>query len=296
MTPLWQDVRCASIPAADLAVLADLRRESAIRVMIAGDRAWVSWDDGPGFDLTRRIVLGRLLPLPGVEVFVRRGGRWHRPGESLPAFHVPIGDGPAGLALDRLILPEPLAVSRPGGEPPAPVPLHLVRDDSECHRPAVAVRGRLTALASWAERAPSSWIESLSAAWAGPVGGNPEEAEVLILGVGDRPARAKARAPAWDPATRRGPPVGGRMRLPAIEGGLRFWGGEVLIPLGYRAEPELADDALRQAVGAGPDDLLILDHDGAELIPREAFRRLSRASIRLAASGQPDPGGPIQAK
>src|SRR5262245_7031157 len=120
MTPRWQDVRCASIPVEDLPVLADLRREPGIRVTIAQDRAWVCWDDGTGSEATRRILVGRLLPLAGVEIFASRDGRWHRPGESLPAFHVPIGDGSTGHALDRLILPEPLVASRPEGDAAKP--------------------------------------------------------------------------------------------------------------------------------------------------------------------------------
>ena len=124
-----------------------------------------------------------------------------------------------------MILPEPLSVERPGREAPAPVPLRLVRDEDGRPRPATAVRCRLDRLAAWAERAPSSWIESLSGAWSVPAGGGPGEAEVLLLG----------------PAA----------RLPVAEDGLRFWGINVLIPLGYRAEPDLAERALRGAVGAG---------------------------------------------
>jgi hypothetical protein len=284
MAPRWQDVRCASIPVGDLAVLADLRREPAIRVTIIRDRAWVTWDDGPGSEVTRRILLGRLLPLAGAEIFASREGRWHRPGESLPAFHVPIGDGSAGSALDRLILPEPLVLSRPEGGPPRPAALRLVRDEGDRPRPATAVRCRLAHLARWAERAPSSWIESLSAAWSEVPGGDPGGAEVLVLGAADPAARPQPRLPVWDSTGRPGLPARGRVDLPALAEGLRFWGCDVLIPLGYRAEPDLADRALRQAVGAGPDELVLLDQDGPELIPRQAFRPLSRAGIRLAGA------------
>ncbi len=309
MTPRWQDVRCASIPVEALAVLADLRGEPAIRVTIVKDRAWVCWGDGPGSELTQRILVGRLLPLAGVEIFARRDGRWHRPGESLPAFHVPIGDGSAGSALDRLILPEPLIASRPEGDAPTPVPLRVVRDENDRPRPAAAVRCRLADLALWAEKAPSSWIESLSAAWFDVPGGDPDGAEVLVLGAAALSARTETRppgfvgrgspdradqpdrkSPRWDSARTESRPRGS-VRLPAPEDGLRFWGCDVLIPLGYRADPDLPNRALRQAIGAGPDDLVILDHEGSERIPRKAFRRLCRASIRLARSaGPPAPG------
>jgi MoxR-vWA-beta-propeller ternary system domain bpX2 len=282
MTPRWQDVRCASIPVEDLWVLADLRGEPAVRVTIAGERAWVCWDDGPKSEVTRKILLGRLLPLAGVEIFAPRDGRWYRPGEALPAFDVPIGEGTGESALDRLILPEPLVASRPEGEPPEPVRLRVVRDQTDRSRPATAVRCRLADLAHWAEHAPSSWIESLSAAWSEPPGGDQDGAEVLILAAADLASRAPLRPPIRDSLAGMEPRPPGRVHLPALEEGTRFWGSDVLIPLGHRPEPDLADRALRQAVGAGPDDLVVLDDDGVELIPRPAFRPLSRAGIRLA--------------
>jgi hypothetical protein len=287
MTPRWQDVRCASIPVEALSVLADLRCEPGIRVTISGDRAWICWDDGPESDVTRRILLGHILPMADAEVFARRDGRWHRPGESLPAFHVPIGDGSTGSALDRLILPERIVVSRPEGDPPSPVSLRLVRDESDRPRPATAVRCRLDDLARWAEQVPSSWIESLSAAWCEASGGGPAGAEVVVLGAAAEPAaRTGPRPPAWDSMAGIEPRPRGNVRLPAIQEGRRYWGSDILIPMGCRAEPELADRALRQAVGAGPDELVVLDDEGPELIPHQAFRPLSRAGLRLAGADE----------
>ena len=264
MTAPWEDIRCASIPEGALSALADLRREAGIRVMLSGGRAWVSWDDGPASEATRRILVERLLPLAGVEIFSRRDGRWHRPGERLPAFDLPIGESPGGAPLDRVIVPEPVRIVPPGSDAPRTVSLRLVRDDRERARPAAAVRCRLADLAEWAERAPSAWIGSLSGAWCATAGRDPGDAEVLVLG----------------------PPL----RLPSPRDALRFWGNDVLIPLGYRAVPELTDRALHGAVGAAIDELVVLDDEGPELIPRRAFRPLSRASIRLAtAAGEPAP-------
>src|SRR5262249_57003670 len=127
--------------------------------------------------------------------FTRRDGHWHRPGECLPAFDVPIGDGSAGIALDRVILPEPLTLPRPGGDTPRPVPLRLARDESERPRPATAVRCRLAELAAWAEWAPSGWIESLSGAWCASTAEEPGGAEVLLLGAAHPAARAESRPP-----------------------------------------------------------------------------------------------------
>jgi hypothetical protein len=311
MASRLQDVRCARIPIEGLSVLADLRRESAIRVTIVQGRAWVCWDDGPGAEVTQRVLVGRLLPLAGVELFARRDGRWYRPAESLPAFHVPADDATEGASLDRVILPEPLTMLSPGGDAPRPVALQLVHDETERSRPATALRCRLADLARWADWAPSDWIESLSGARCATPSGDPDRVQVLLLGHADSAARTEPRLPGWrgggeppreselagepDPQMARPEPrPPGGIRLPALADGLRFWGSDVLIPLGYRAEPPLAERALRAAVGAGPDDVVVMDGDGPELIPRRAFRPLRRAGIRLARkveAATPSTGG-----
>ncbi len=111
MTPRWKDICCASIPVHDLPVLADLRRLPEIRVSILEDRAWICWEAES--ESTRQVLVERLLPLSGVEMFARRGGHWYRPGESLPAFRVPIGDGSGGVPLERVMFPRPMTASVP---------------------------------------------------------------------------------------------------------------------------------------------------------------------------------------
>src|SRR6476660_5135812 len=103
MTSRWQDVGCASIPVQDLRVLAGLRRRPGIRVSIVGDRAWVCWELET--EPVQQALVECLLPLPGVEIFTRRGGYWYRPGEHLPAFGVPVGAGSEGVPLERIVLP-----------------------------------------------------------------------------------------------------------------------------------------------------------------------------------------------
>ena len=255
MTAPWQDIRCASVPEASLAVLADLRREPGIRATIAGGRAWIRWDDSLTAEAVRRILVERLLPVAGVEVFARRDGRWHRPGEALPAFDLPIDQDDDTVSLARAIVPgRREIIAPPIGDAPRPVSLRLARDDRRSPRPATAARCDVQTLARWADGAPTAWIEALAGAWCPSPGGEPE---VLVIG----------------PAA----------RLPATDDARRFWGDGVLIPLGYRADPELTEPALKAALEAGPDDLVVLDEAGAERIPRDAFRTLHRASIRLAA-------------
>ena len=135
MSPTWQDVCCASIPAQDLPILADLRRRPEIRVSMVGDRAWICWD--PELESLRRILVERLLPLSRVEMFARRGGHWYRPGDHLPAFGLPIGDANAGLPLKNVLFPRPMTVaSSTSHETTTPSTLRLVRDLRNQHRPA----------------------------------------------------------------------------------------------------------------------------------------------------------------
>ena len=257
MNPRWQEVVCASIPVEDLPILADLRRWSGIRVSIVGERAWVCWLSES--ESARQVLIERLLPLSRVEMFARGSGQWYRPGEHLPAFGVPIGDGSRGVPLERVVLPRPMSPAQPSDISPCPIPLRLVRDRRIQHRPADAVSCRLGQLAEWAESETTGRIAALSAAWIPNPEGEPRGAEVLVLGQSGM--------------------------LPVMREGSRFWGVDVLIPMGFRVDPELSEASLRRVVRAGPDDLIVLGVHGHERIPRETFRPLSRAAIRLACAG-----------
>jgi hypothetical protein len=120
------------------------------------------------------------------------------------------------------------------------------------------VRCRLDRLSAWAEHVTSARLAALRGAWTAEPGGPPEQAEVLVLGVPES--------------------------LPEVWEGLRLWGVDLLVPLGSRAEPELPEPALCRAVGAGTNDLVVLDGQGYEIIPRTAFQPLCRAGIRLGRS------------
>jgi hypothetical protein len=241
----------------DLPVLADLRYRSEIRVLTGLHRAWICWE--PGSELMQGVLASRLLPLPTVELFVERGGRYYRLGEHLPALDVPDLSRLEAVSLDRILLPQPIAAHRPIGDLPDPLPIRLVRSEPGFHRPTSALRCRLGALYEWANHATSAELAPLVAAWTEAPGGRDEGALVLVLcpeGV-----------------------------LPPLLGGIRFWGTDLLIPLGFRALPELPESALRRAASAGASDLVVLDRDGFELIPRSVFKPLDRAGINLAREG-----------
>jgi hypothetical protein len=261
MPPRWKDVRCACMPVEHLPVLAELRGQSEIRVSIAADRAWIWWETET--DWLQDVLARRILPLRGVELFTERGGRWYRLGEHLPAFGVPAGTGSPGVLLERMILPTPLKPEPPPEGLPEPVRLRLVRDKRSLVRPASAFRCALATLVDWVNGATSAQLAPLQAAWSREshgVRGDAGSSVVLVLG---------------DPGS-----------LPLLSGGTRFWGTDLLIPLGFRADPDLPEEAIRTAVGAGASDLVVLDQDGFELLDRGVFRPLCRAGIRLAWEGK----------
>jgi hypothetical protein len=89
-------------------------------------------------------------------------------------------------------------------------------------------------------------------------------------------------------------------RLPLLPGGERFWGERVLLPLGWRAEPELPESAIYAALGIEDDAILLaagrsgFQPDSVSqvenltyepdiaIVPREVLQPLSRARVRLA--------------
>jgi hypothetical protein len=186
-------------------------------------------------------VLHRVLAIAGAEVFERRSGLWYRPGRHLPVFGVPAGTDARPLA--GVLVPAPVEPLGEGVPSVVPVLLRLERDDRP--RPATALRCAVGDLAAWLEMATRRQMAGLKAARS-PAG------EVLVVGE----------------------------RLPPIVGE-RFWGRTVLVPLGFRPEPDLGEEVLREALAAG-DDIIVLTEDGAERIAGGAFGRVTRAGARLA--------------
>jgi hypothetical protein len=257
MSSRLHDVGCVNIAAGDLWVLAEVRRESGVRVSIVGQRAWIWWD--PASATMQRLLVERLLPLPGVELFIERGGRWYRPRQHLPALHVPESPTTGGMRLEGIVVPAPMTAIEPESVPSYPIAMRLVPETRGQTGRACALRCRLAELSAWSELATTGRLEALVAAWAPSALGPPEESEILVLG-----------APA---------------ALPELLDGRRFWGEQLLVPLGFRTAPELPESALCRTIGAGPDDLVVLDCEGYEIIPRTTLEPLSRAGIRLARRG-----------
>jgi hypothetical protein len=259
----WKEIRCACMRVNDLHVLAEVRERNEIRVFIAGDRAWVRWQANS--DTVHEILARWILPLEGVELFTERGGRWYRLGEHLPVLSVPFHDGEDGVGLDRVLIPGKLSAQRPSGPLPDSLRVGLVPDERPRNRPATAMRCSLQVLSVWAEHATSLQLSRLQGAWRQAAAGEQLEAEAFVRG-----------APG---------------KLPHLGEGVRYWGTDLLIPLGFRVDPELPEQAIRAVVGAGEADLVVLDEHGIELIPRDAFEPLLRAGIRLARGDVRGVGG-----
>jgi hypothetical protein len=189
-------------------------------------------------------VLHRVLAVRGAEVFARRDGLWYRPGRGLPTFGVP-DELPQTLL--HLLAPEPVAPEA-GSPAVRPVRLTLARDDTA--RPAAALCCALADLDRWAEGATARRLAALEAAYCA----SPAGPRVLLRGE----------------------------RLPPLPAGERFWGRTVLAPLGWRPEPALGEAALRAALDLQDEEIALLRAEGVEVVPRSAFRPLTRAGIRLA--------------
>jgi hypothetical protein len=235
--PMLDQVCCASLPLPALTVLAGLRREGGIRVAKTAGRAWVFWEPG---DVE---VLNHVLPVAGVELFVRSRGRWHRPGRHLPESGLPVSDEEC-VPIDRAIFPEAVTATAARADSFTPARLRLVADDT--YRPATALRCRLTDFARWAEWAPASRLAAIRAARSGE--------RVMVVG-------------AW---------------LPEIADATRFWGERILTPLGFCPEPRLGERALRRALRIGDDETLVLAKDRFEIMPDGVLQPPTRAGVRMA--------------
>ncbi|HEX3313982.1 MAG TPA: hypothetical protein VHR72_03770 [Gemmataceae bacterium] len=188
-------------------------------------------------------IAATLFAIPGCRLFEMREGRWHEPTRSLPAFDMP--EALSFRPIAAVILPTAMETTPATDFAPIAMRLALVADTT--YRPTLAVACSLDAFAAWAREVPPCRLRKLRAARDG--------ARLFVLG--------KA--------------------LPWIEGGERFWGRSVLVPIGFRPSPNFSESALRTLVGVAESDLLVIRMDGCERIAQDCFTTLSHGALRLAA-------------
>ena len=186
-------------------------------------------------------VVRCLLPVPGVVFLAPRGGAWYPFGSRLPTVDRP-PDGD-GLPVAAVLAPARFTSIGPGELTAAPVVLTVVRGGEP--RPVTALACHIADLAAWADTATTAELAAATAARAGK--------RVILRGA----------------------------KLPVVPAATRYWGDDVLVPVGFRPEPDLRSAVIRAAIGAD-DELVVLDESGAELIPRAAFAPVTRAGVRLA--------------
>jgi hypothetical protein len=154
-----------------------------------------------------------------------------------------VPDDRDAVPLSSFLLPSAVIPAEPAGAAP-PVRLTLVRDNKP--RPSTALLVSLDELVRWADSATSHRLAELKGARNG--------GRVLLLG----------------------------QRLPPLTGE-RWWGEGLLMPLGFRPEPDLPESILRQALRLPEDAVGLLSDGGLEVVASDAFGTVTRAGIRLAA-------------
>jgi hypothetical protein len=190
------------------------------------------------------VVMRTVLPIHGVVLFGVRDGQWHQFGQTLPAFDFPTELEYQPLA--HVLFPAPVQPIPPGGEIVQAVELTLARDDRP--RQTTALLCPATALAAWSDSVPTVRLSALQ--------GVVLDGSILVLGA----------------------------NLPLLSDGRRFWGRDILVPLGFAPEPALSERTVKEVLGVEEDELLLWQPQHAEVVARDRFEPLSRAAIRLAAS------------
>jgi hypothetical protein len=155
-----------------------------------------------------------------------------------------VPDAAGARPLSSVLFPAPVTAVAPGGESWRRATLQLVRDGPP--RPATALRAARADILRWADTATTHQLEALRACWCGE--------DVLLLG-----------AP-----------------LPALPGE-RFWGSRVLLPLGRRPEPELAEPVLAGALRLREGEVALWTAAGVEVLSADAAGPVTRAGLRLTA-------------
>jgi hypothetical protein len=189
-------------------------------------------------------IVRSLFPIAGARLYAEREGVWYQHGRHLPAFDVPRWTD--ARPLNQVLTPAPVQALPSPPFTARRIAVTLVPEDQP--RPTTALHCHARELAHWADNIPSRRLQSLRAAR--------RDGRILLLG----------------------------SQLPAIRDSHRFWGKMLLVPLGYRPDPNLPDKTIRDSLGLADDEFLLLDREQAETIPRTAFRPLTRAQLKSLTS------------
>ena len=272
MTDPWAAVTAARLPAGRLDALAPVRDRGDVVVFPAGDVAWVRWA------ASHAEVIRCLLPVAGVELFTTRAGEWYRFGRRVPvADRPPDGDG---RSLAGLLVPGPIVPVPPPEDGVEPVALTLVRSTEP--RPVTALTCELADLGGWANTATTAELRAVRGAVCGT--------RVVLRGTGRAgvgqdfilsPPQPDRRSAAGQVANL------SHAALPSIPGATRLWGESVLVPIGFRPDPDLPPGMIRAAVRAADDEIVLLTETGADLVSVAVFEPLTRAGLRLRLRGRP---------
>jgi hypothetical protein len=194
------------------------------------------------WDAGNERVTQAVMPIHGAVLYRFHDGRWYRFGHTLPAF-----DFPGDLdyqPLAHVLFPAPVQPI-PAATPVArPVRLTLERDDRP--RQTSGLVCPLKALLAWADTVPTARLAAVE--------GVAMDKRILLIGE----------------------------NMPMLDGSLRLWGHEVLIPLGYAPAPALPESALKEAAGLQDGEVLLWLPERTDVIERSLLAPLTRAGLRLA--------------
>lgn len=191
-------------------------------------------------------VVQTVMPIHEAVLFRFHGGHWHRFGERVPAF-----DFPADLEdqpLAHVLFPAPVQAL------PAPAPdvtsLRMVLERDERPRTTTALLGPITTIQAWSDTVPTSRLAALQG-----LRGNGN-----VLMIGDN--------------------------LPLLDGAERFWGRDVLVPIGHAPAPALPESALKEIAGLQGDRILLWRLEQIDVIESALLAPLTREALWFALEAQ----------
>jgi hypothetical protein len=182
-----------------------------------------------------------LFTIKGAKLYVERDGIVYPLGGYLPATDVPPVQTFEPLA--ACITPAPLGAEPVDSPPLEPLRLTLVPDQHQ--RRTTAMLCNLATLKEWVKSPAVSHLllDSLRAA----------RCRDLVLLIGKR--------------------------LPLLASCTRLCGSEVLVPIGYRTEPDLPESLARAALGVAAEEILVLTDRGGDIVPKRVLQPMSRIGV-----------------